>query len=55
MKTTDVNATAAKNILNRVKEMVQACIQCGTCTASCPNAFAMDHPPPHALADGAGR
>jgi heterodisulfide reductase subunit C len=25
--------------------MVQACIQCGTCTASCPNAFAMDLTP----------
>lgn len=28
-----------------VQEMVQACIQCGTCTASCPNAFAMDYTP----------
>ena len=25
--------------------MVQACIQCGTCTGSCPNAFAMDFTP----------
>ncbi len=24
---------------------IQACIQCGTCTASCPNAFAMDLTP----------
>ncbi len=28
-----------------IKEMVQACIQCGTCTGSCPNAFAMDQTP----------
>ncbi len=30
-----------------VKEMVRACIQCGTCTGSCPNAFAMDYTPRH--------
>jgi len=28
-----------------IREMVQACIQCGTCTGSCPNAFAMDSTP----------
>lgn len=28
-----------------VREMVQACIQCGTCSGSCPNAFAMDITP----------
>ena len=31
--------------LTAVREMVTACIQCGTCTASCPNAFAMDATP----------
>lgn len=31
--------------LRKVGEMVQACIQCGTCTGSCPNAFAMDLTP----------
>ncbi len=31
--------------LREVVEMVQACIQCGTCTGSCPNAFAMDLTP----------
>jgi len=31
--------------LDRVKNMVSACIQCGTCTGSCPNAFAMDLTP----------
>lgn len=28
-----------------IREMVQACIQCGTCSGSCPNAFAMDMTP----------
>ena len=28
-----------------IREMIQACIQCGTCTGSCPNAFAMDSTP----------
>jgi heterodisulfide reductase subunit C2 len=31
--------------LAAVRDMVQACIQCGTCTASCPNEFAMDTTP----------
>ena len=34
-----------EDALNRVKEMMSACIQCGTCSASCPNAFAMEHVP----------
>jgi len=33
--------------LASVREMVQSCIQCGTCTGSCPNAFAMDYTPRH--------
>ena len=31
--------------LIQVQEMVRACIQCGTCTGSCPNTFAMDKTP----------
>lgn len=31
--------------LSRIQEMVRACIQCGTCSASCPNEFAMDYTP----------
>ncbi len=31
--------------LEKIQEAVRACIQCGTCTASCPNAFAMDYTP----------
>lgn len=28
-----------------IRDMVSTCIQCGTCTGSCPNAFAMDLTP----------
>ncbi|MFC1830038.1 4Fe-4S dicluster domain-containing protein [Thermodesulfobacteriota bacterium] len=31
--------------LASVRKKVNACIQCGTCTGSCPNAFAMDLTP----------
>lgn len=31
--------------LAAIRNMVNACIQCGTCTGSCPNAFAMDLTP----------
>jgi heterodisulfide reductase subunit C2 len=31
--------------LKKVRAKVQACIQCGTCTGSCPNEFAMDATP----------
>lgn len=37
--------TKEMDSLQPVREMVRACIQCGTCAASCPNAFAMDHTP----------
>ena len=42
-------ATAAlvHNRLQQVQEMVRTCIQCGTCSASCPNEFAMDCTPRH--------
>ena len=42
--TTDASDTRV-DILDEVRQMVQACIQCGTCTASCPNEFAMDATP----------
>ena len=35
------------DVLTPVREMIQSCIQCGTCTGSCPNAFAMDFTPRH--------
>ena len=31
--------------LSGIREMLYPCIQCGTCTASCPNAYAMDLTP----------
>lgn len=31
--------------LAEAREMVMGCMQCGTCSASCPNAFAMDYTP----------
>ncbi len=34
-----------KETLESVAEMIRACIQCGTCSASCPNQFAMDLTP----------
>ena len=32
-------------VLDAVRNMVSACIQCGTCTGSCPNAMEMDLTP----------
>lgn len=31
--------------LATIRDMVNSCIQCGTCTGSCPNSFAMDLTP----------
>ena len=42
---TTIRLPAADRTLDEVRHMVQACIQCGTCTASCPNEFAMDLTP----------
>ncbi|MEW6262620.1 MAG: 4Fe-4S dicluster domain-containing protein [Thermodesulfobacteriota bacterium] len=36
---------AGREDLARVRAMIQTCLQCGTCTGSCPNAFAMDLTP----------
>lgn len=33
------------DLLDEVRDMVRACMQCGTCTASCPNAASMDLTP----------
>ncbi|QLA16890.1 4Fe-4S dicluster domain-containing protein [Desulfolutivibrio sulfoxidireducens] len=35
----------AQRELESILEMVRPCMQCGTCTASCPNAFAMANTP----------
>jgi heterodisulfide reductase subunit C len=42
---TSYEPVAASDPLARVQEMIRSCIQCGTCTGSCPNEFAMDHTP----------
>ncbi|MFZ7125372.1 MAG: 4Fe-4S dicluster domain-containing protein [Desulfobacterales bacterium] len=39
--------TRVADDLTAIRENVNACMQCGTCTASCPNAFAMDLTPRH--------
>jgi heterodisulfide reductase subunit C len=41
----DPESLALDRALAAVKQKIQACIQCGTCTGSCPNAFAMDMTP----------
>ncbi len=33
--------------LKAIQDKIKSCIQCGTCTASCPNEFAMDLTPRH--------
>lgn len=33
--------------LSMVRNLLKSCIQCGTCTGSCPNEFAMDLTPRH--------
>jgi heterodisulfide reductase subunit C len=43
--TAEKNGPAVPVIPERIRTMVQACIQCGTCSASCPNEFAMDLTP----------
>ena len=35
----------ASDDLFPIQEMIRSCIQCGTCSASCPNEFAMDRTP----------
>jgi len=34
-----------RDFMADIQEKVQACMQCGTCTGSCPNSFAMDLTP----------
>jgi len=41
----EIKTTRAHDEIAHVRRMVQSCIQCGTCTGSCPNAFAMDLTP----------
>jgi heterodisulfide reductase subunit C len=41
----DVTGKPVPDDLKKVQEMVNACMQCGTCTGSCPNARSMDYTP----------
>jgi heterodisulfide reductase subunit C2 len=41
----EIKTTHAHDEIEHVRQMVQSCLQCGTCTGSCPNAFAMDLTP----------
>lgn len=41
----DPQTAALQERLTPVRKMLQACIQCGTCSGSCPNAHAMDVTP----------
>jgi heterodisulfide reductase subunit C len=36
---------SATKAMASVQDKISACIQCGTCSGSCPNAFAMDYTP----------
>lgn len=38
-------AAGGDDLLGETRAMVGACIQCGTCSGSCPNAHAMDYTP----------
>lgn len=40
-----MDTATLKTPFEQVKELIRPCIQCGTCTASCPNSFAMDYTP----------
>jgi heterodisulfide reductase subunit C2 len=42
----DPDVIATDHLL-KIQEMVRTCIQCGTCTGSCPNAQSMDYTPRH--------
>lgn len=41
----DTETAPVPDPLAPIRKKISACIQCGTCTGSCPNAFAMDMTP----------
>jgi heterodisulfide reductase subunit C len=45
--TSHAHESTALDAMASVQDKIQACMQCGTCTGSCPNAFAMDLTPRH--------
>lgn len=42
---THQNDSAAERLLESIRKNMRACMQCGTCSASCPNSHAMDLTP----------
>ena len=46
-RTREGGAKPAPEALQAIQDKIKACIQCGTCSASCPNEFAMDLTPRH--------
>jgi len=45
LKEKEESSVSPNPSLDQVQNMVISCIQCGTCSGSCPNAFAMDLTP----------
>ncbi len=43
--TSQAYGSTASEVMASIQEKIQTCMQCGTCTGSCPNAFAMDLTP----------
>lgn len=43
----NVEATCDADPLQEIGKNIQACMQCGACTGSCPNSSRMDHTPRH--------
>lgn len=43
--TSQAHKSVESNPMSSIQQNIQACMQCGTCTGSCPNAFAMDYTP----------
>jgi heterodisulfide reductase subunit C len=42
---TESHGVTVESLLEQAQENVRTCIQCGTCSGSCPNEFAMDYTP----------
>jgi heterodisulfide reductase subunit C len=45
VKESSKQASHTSNALGRIQKLIRSCIQCGTCSGSCPNEFAMDYTP----------
>lgn len=43
--TSQPHETTLSDAMTYIQDKVSACMQCGTCTGSCPNSFAMDYTP----------